>query len=137
MRFFFYGTLIDPDVRRIVMGSSNPADVSPALLKDWERRAVVGESWPTIRRKPGAVVDGVLVRGINERAYDSLIVYESEGFDIIDVPVQSLVDRKIRQARMFLLRSTSGLQAADTSWRYETWVVREKARFLVNLKSSY
>ncbi|MBL8834369.1 MAG: gamma-glutamylcyclotransferase, partial [Rhodospirillales bacterium] len=49
MRFFFYGTLIDPDVRRAVLGRLAPASVEPATLKGWRRFSAKGVTFPIAR----------------------------------------------------------------------------------------
>jgi hypothetical protein len=42
MRFFFYGTLMDEDIRRAVLGDRAPDAVEPATLIGYRRMAAAG-----------------------------------------------------------------------------------------------
>ena len=84
MRFFFYGTLMDPDVRAIVLGreASLAAHVRDAVLFDWERRATQG-----VYKNVAAVgfEAGLDIRNGNT-AVDirSSVVWDSTGVGVID-----------------------------------------------------
>jgi hypothetical protein len=64
MRLFFYGTMLDPDVRRIVLGGASASvTIRPAVLIGFRRvRAKDGDSPMLVRRSLGRV-HGELVEG--------------------------------------------------------------------------
>jgi hypothetical protein len=75
VRFFFYGTLIDPDVRRLVLGTRAPMSVEPATLAGWRRVCLPKVTYPAVLRAAREVVDGVLVRGLDAEARRRLVDY--------------------------------------------------------------
>src|SRR5512134_3020809 len=78
MRFFFYGTLMDEDVRRAVLGVRALAPVERATLEGWRRVKKAGVSYPVIVRARNHKVDGVLMHGIDRRAHELLLEYEGD-----------------------------------------------------------
>lgn len=56
---FAYGTLRDWTWRHALLGAEYPAE--PATLPGWERVALPGYGYLSIRRNPAAAVDGVLI----------------------------------------------------------------------------
>ena len=46
MRFFFYGTLMDADIRRAVLGVRALAPAERATLDGWRRVKKAGVSYP-------------------------------------------------------------------------------------------
>lgn len=127
MRFFFYGTLIDPDVRTLVLGA--PCAVEPAELAGWERRAIVGESYPLVLPRAGGRVEGVLARGIDAPGRRRLEVYEGDAYDVIDVEVRR-ADGRQKRALVFVPSRGSPLRASTSDWSYARWARNDKARFL-------
>jgi hypothetical protein len=130
MRFFFYGTLIDPDVRRLVLGSLAPATVEPATLSGWKRVPLSGVTYPTILRAPRGAVDGVLVRGLNAIGRRRLIAYEGDDYDLVDVGV-TLADGRQVPARVFA--GKPGQVREVGLWAFTAWQRRHKRRFVAAL----
>jgi hypothetical protein len=131
LRFFFYGTLIDPDVRRIVLGrrAAAEAHLRDAVLQGWERRALRGVSYPVILRRAGASVDGVLASGLDAKARHRLIAYEGEGYDLVAVEVELVGD--VRRAASVFAPSPGGpLKPTSGSWSYARWLRDSKRAFL-------
>jgi len=129
VRFFFYGTLIDPDVRRLVLGDDQPVAVDPARLVGWERREVVGATFPIIVERASGVVDGVLARGIGDDGRRRLIAYEGEGYALVEIDVV-LADGRSRSTMVFTPSPNGAHRPGPRAWRYETWLRRHKAAFL-------
>ena len=129
MRFFFSGTLIDPDVRRLVMGATAPATVEPAVLAGWARRGVRGAGYPVIVARAGASVDGVLARSVGAAGRRRLVAYEGPDYDILDVEVTIGGGRR-KPALVFVPARRGGLVATAAGWDYETWARRRKRAFL-------
>jgi hypothetical protein len=130
VRFFFYGTLIDPDVRRIVLGELAPAEVERAMLSGWERVKVRNATFPMIRRRAGARVEGVLARGLDAEARRRLVAYEDESaYDVFEVAV-ALASGKRLGAWVFAPPPGGALAAGRGAWRFDDWERRHKRDFL-------
>jgi Gamma-glutamyl cyclotransferase, AIG2-like len=133
VRFFFYGTLVDPDVRRAVLGPYAPRSVEPASLSGWRRVPVRGKTYPVIVADPAATVDGVLARGLNAAARRRLEHYEGDDlYAVADVEV-ALTDRlRLVPARVFVAKA-AGIHRGRGTWTIATWRRRHKRRFLLTL----
>lgn len=140
MRFFFYGTLMDADVRRAVLGAAAPATVEPATLAGWRRVPVAGASYPMIVRAAGSRVEGVFARGLDQRARDRLIAYESDGYRMMEAIVTLATDGKSRRAFVFVPDRRRGAAAprkrGHGAWHLASWQRRHKRRFLARLASA-
>jgi hypothetical protein len=77
--FFFYGTLCDADVRKVVFGRA--VDASPALLADHEAVPVSRGRFPMLMFQRGRNATGVLCRGLSLMETARLGFYENEGRD--------------------------------------------------------
>lgn len=127
MRFFFYGTLMDEDVRRAVLGVRALAPLESATLEGWRRVKMAGVSYPMIVRARNHKVDGILMHGIDRRAHELLQEYEGAEYAMIGVEVRT-ADARI-SARMFVPRP--GLPVRGRApWDLVTWQRRHKRRFL-------
>ena len=131
MRFFFYGTLIDPDVRKAVLGRLAPLSVEPATLPGWRRFPAKGVSFPIARRDPTAGIDGVLARGLTPAAGRKLDAYEGDGYRRTDVEI--VAGGKTRSAILYVDDGSGTLTAGPGEWSYEAWVRRHKRAFLATL----
>jgi len=132
LRFFFYGTLIDPDVRRAVLGRAAPARVEPAILRGWRRVPVAGKTYPAITPDPRGAVDGVVARGLGRAACRRLRLYEDDFYDLITVDVE-LADGFTRPACVFAVGPGVGRRTA-ASWDIADWQRRHKRLFLATLR---
>ena len=86
MRFFFYGTLLDPDVRRIVVGRD--IALAAATLSGWRRLGVVGRHFPMIERDATASVAGVVTESLGPGDVARLRHYEGDGYHLVAVAVR-------------------------------------------------
>lgn len=133
MRFFFYGTLMDPDVRAIVLGreASLSAHVRDAVLFDWERRATSGVSYPVILPRPGEHVNGMIVSGLDTMSRRALVAYEGPFFQLMRV--NAYVSNGAREALVFSPAQGSPLMPEETGWSYPHWVMAHKKVFVQEL----
>jgi len=131
MRFFFYGTLIDPDVRRAVLGRLAPGTVEPAILGGWRRFSARGVTFPIARPDPKAEIGGVLARGLSAAAARKLDDYEGPGYRRIAVPVRAAA--KTIEAFLYVDDGSGTLTPTPAVWRYEDWARRHKRAFLATL----
>jgi hypothetical protein len=127
MRFFFYGTLMDEDVRRAVLGVRALAPAERATLDGWRRVKKAGVSYPVIVRARNHKVDGILMHGIDRRAHELLLEYEGDEYAMIGVEVRA-GDAKV-SARMFVPRPGLPVRGRGP-WDLAAWQRRHKRRFL-------
>lgn len=127
MRFFFYGTLMDEDVRRAVLGVRALAPTEHATLEGWRRIKMASVSYPMIVRARNHSVDGVLMHGIDGRAREMLQIYEGDEYRMLGVEVRA-GDFMI-SAKMFAPRPGLTIRGRGP-WDLETWQRRHKRRFL-------
>ncbi len=63
MVYFFYGTLCDADVLKLILGyRPSPRQLRPARLPGWRRKRPRGRSYPVLLRAAGSQVAGLLFR---------------------------------------------------------------------------
>lgn len=130
--YFFYGTLIDPDVRHLVLGSSvEGLLIEPATVRGWAALYVLGGSYPILVRRAGAVTSGMLAGPIEDAMAACLAAYEDDGYRVETLTVRT-ADGARRAAQAFVPNRT--MRHDGRIWRFETWQSREKAAFLRRLQ---
>ncbi len=132
MRFFFYGTLMDADVRRAVLGARAAAPAEEATLEGWRRVKMAGVSYPVIVRARGQKVEGVLMHGIDGRGREMLQAYEGDEYAMIGIEVVTC-GRRI-DAKVFVPRPGLPVRARGP-WTLDAWQRRFKRRFLNGLQA--
>src|SRR5215471_10032258 len=89
MRFFFYGSLLDPDVTAIVVGRRLPPRAwLPASLPGYRRTRAKGVSYPAAIRDPRSEVRGAVVGGFSPREIKRLSAYEGPRYRIAPLKVK-------------------------------------------------
>jgi hypothetical protein len=125
--YFFYGSLMDPDVLSAVAGERiPPARLVPARLSGYERLCARFSVFPLIVEDPGAEVEGVLVRGIGPAAASRLSRYEGPGYVLIKRPVTTADGR----GEAFVFIPARPGRSSGKIWDFETWRRRHKRRLL-------
>jgi gamma-glutamylcyclotransferase (GGCT)/AIG2-like uncharacterized protein YtfP len=71
---FVYGTLMVPALFRAVTGTDPSA--SPALLRGYARRGVVGKNYPVLILEAGAYVEGKICLDVSDEALALIDVFE-------------------------------------------------------------
>jgi len=128
MDLFFYGTLIDADVRHMVLGpTSEKLALVPARLKGFRRMAKLHSTAPNLVARQGAVVYGVLARGVERRDLARLCHYEGRNYRLVRCSVK-LADGKRFPAMVYLGEGHVSMRRG--AWRLETWQRRHKRAFL-------
>src|SRR5262245_13816534 len=125
MRFFFYGTLLDPEVRRHVIGrAADPLPVEPAVLTGYRRVYVSEQTYPVVIPDPRGSVEGLLMRGLDKAARQALLLFETDEYDEAEREVRTS-SRKFIRCRVFVASRTA--KPSRKSWNYETWRRRHAA----------
>lgn len=142
MMYFFYGTLCDADVQRLILGyRPSPRQLSPARLPGFRRKRARGRSYPVLVRAPGGQVEGMLFRPARAGDTPRLAAYEGPEYVTRRLPVcrggKAIGQAKRGRARVFLPAGQAQgttLAAAFDDWRLPRWQRRDKAAFLHSLQ---
>jgi hypothetical protein len=131
MDFFFYGTLLDPAVRRLVLGAgAGRLRLEPARLAGYRRCAQRAETAPVILRRAGGLVRGLLCRGLDARALARLEHFEGAGYRRVSLKVRQ---GRGRSRRAFAFIGAERGAAPVRSWRFDIWRRRHKRAFLARM----
>ena len=79
MNLFVYGTLLDDELRRAVIGRGR-VQLMPARLQRHRRVHLAGTPYPTLRPDSESAVDGVLLTRIGGQAVARLSAYEGPAY---------------------------------------------------------
>lgn len=132
MRFFFYGTLMDAEVRRAVLGARAPAATEGATLEGWRRLTLDGVGYPVIVRAAGERMEGVVVRGLDGVALDRLRRYEGPDYVLATLSVRLVDSGRDLAVQAFVPRP--GLRVIGRpGWDLGQWQREARPRFLARL----
>ena len=128
MRMFWFGTLMDPDIRHLVLGHDIPDDmIESAELPGFTRVFVDGHIYPMIVPSPGDSVQGVLVKLITVEDVRAVMTYEGDEYQFADIDVVS-VNGDTVSAKAFLAGDRQ--RASSVPWNLEEWRQGHKWAFI-------
>ncbi|HIJ62187.1 MAG TPA: gamma-glutamylcyclotransferase [Rhodospirillaceae bacterium] len=125
MRFFFYGTLLDAEVRQMVLAEDVPTE--PAVLDGYRRVVVAGRNYPVLIPDPSGRVAGLLSGALAGSARSRLVAYEGPEYRVADLAVGT-GDGNSVSASVFL--QVLGVSWLDQAWCLDDWQRRHKRQFL-------
>ena len=132
--YFFYGTLLDPELRRVVLGRPlPPGAVVPAVLRGYRRVAVAGRGYPALVPDPRARTEGVLATGLDEAMAARISYYESDDYDIEMVVVEARGLGAV-PARVFV--PTRAMPLSPAPWDLELWRRRFRRRAIAGARAA-
>jgi hypothetical protein len=127
MRFFFYGSLLDPDIRRAVMGANAVrCRVAPAMVQGWRRRRRKDAIYPVLQRRSGSSVAGCVVEGVDPSAAARLTAFEGRAYRVATVRARCGDGCEVT-AYVFL---PSRSIASPVAWDPDEWFRGRKHRAL-------
>ena len=128
MDFFFYGTLLDPDIQRLVLQREVPSEsIVAATLADFRRYAVLDAPYPAAVRHAGGEIDGIVMRGLDVLDAARLSNFEGDFYAATLCPVNAKADGK-KEAWVFIASDQVPLSGKE--WSLETWQRAHKVQFL-------
>lgn len=130
--YFFYGTLMDPDVTHQILRQPL-ADFMPrrGRLQGYRRVYVSGASYPSLVLAPDEAVDGILVSRIKPLDASRLSRFEGHEYQIRLLSVLAEKGESV-EARTFLAKPS--VKTTDKAWLFDEWCRLEKERFLAGIK---
>lgn len=121
-----YGTLLDADVRRLVLGRCSG---HAAVLHGWERVYVAGEVYPGIRQRQGASVSVMVFQGLDRSALARADAFEGREYVRKLLPVSFDDDGAAGEAMVYV--PTAAVRLTDRVWCYDwAWRCRHRRGFL-------
>lgn len=132
MRLFFYGTLMDPDICRLVLGEQAQRMRScPAALPGYRRVRGRKGNFPVLVRRTGGRVHGQLVEGLDATALASIAHFEGREYE----PESRLViDQTGRRQAAWLFLPNTRAMATVRNWSLVHWQQRSKPRLVPQLR---
>jgi len=127
MDFFFYGTLMDADIRAAVMPSvADRLELRPASVPGWRRVRASHGSYPVLVPHRAGRVDGLLARGFDGPSLLRMAHFEGQRYR--PVSIATLVAGRRRAAWVFL--PSSSRDAGRQPWTLAAWQRRHKRHLL-------
>ncbi len=132
MRFFFYGTMMDPDVRGIVLADEiERLTIRPAVLGGYRRVRASSGAFPVLARRTAGRVHGELVEGLSPEGVLKLAHFEGPDYLPREVRVVDAAGGRVQA--WVLVPRRAGL-ASGASWDLRRWQLRDKPRMLIALR---
>ncbi len=128
LRYFFYGTLLDAEVRALVLSpGSRDLPVEPAILPGYRRVIMARRVYPVVAPSPASSVAGVVSGVLNAEDSVRLAAFESDEYDEVTRDI-IVGDGRAIEARVFV----AGPKAVQstTVWDIALWQRRHKRAFL-------
>jgi gamma-glutamylcyclotransferase (GGCT)/AIG2-like uncharacterized protein YtfP len=138
--FFVYGTLLDDDVRALVLGRGAP-DVAPvpARLAGFRRVPVAGHSFPVVIADPRGRVEGALIAGLGPAEAARLSYFEGKAYQAVRRTVER-ADGATVEAWLFVPAPRQpfapGLRPRPGTWDLASWQRRHKAGYLRGVRAA-
>ncbi len=130
--YFFYGTLMDPDVLATIIGENRAFIGESAWLTGYRRVFMRGATYPGLVPAADERVEGVVVRGLDAEDERRLNRFEGDAYRSADVTVQALRSGWVR-ARCYLPVTTDCVDK-DRPWTFADWRRRHRARYLQRIR---
>ncbi|MCC7049893.1 MAG: gamma-glutamylcyclotransferase [Alphaproteobacteria bacterium] len=128
--FFFYGTLLDADIRHRVIGRPvGDETLTPASLAGYRRVRVTGKWFPMlVPGQVGDVVDGAIASGFGSAEVARLVAYEGADYGL-DAVTLRLADGASARGLVFVPRP-GALKPSNEAWNLAAWQRDEKPRVM-------
>ena len=138
MRLFFYGTLLDADLRALVLGRVLPAcDFHPAELRHFRRVYIAGRRYPMILPHRGGSVAGAVAERLSQADMARLCRYEGDDYRLERQTV-FVADGDAGAAALphaaWLFRGRPTTRSSGRDWDLALWQARDKAAYLRDLR---
>lgn len=126
-KLFTYGTLQHPEVMRVVTGKTFPTQ--HARLEGYSLHRLRGLSYPGIRLRPKACVDGLLHTGLSGSDLEALDAFEDAFYRRLGLSVTTSTGAK-HQAQVYVIAEDQYERLLPEPWRFEDFIRHDLAELL-------
>ncbi|HEY9568724.1 MAG TPA: gamma-glutamylcyclotransferase family protein [Thalassobaculum sp.] len=127
-RYFFFGTLMDPDVLRLVLGRPvTRGALAPARLHGYRRMRILRDSFPVLVADPPAAVEGLVFTAAGAQDDARILFFEDYDYDL--APCRPVLDDGTTVEATFC-GAAEGVAASDEPCDLSRWAAGHKAGFL-------
>ncbi|MEX0922935.1 MAG: gamma-glutamylcyclotransferase family protein [Rhodovibrionaceae bacterium] len=127
MEFFFYGTLLDADVRDLVMPHlAGSLSLCPATLPGFRRVQANCGYFPVLSRHANGRVEGAVVAGLDARALLLMAHFEGDEYLPRRLPVVEAGQRRF----LWVFMPAHGGYATGRGWSLARWQRGHKRRLI-------
>lgn len=130
--FFFYGTLMDPEIVRAVIGRPL-SGLSPrvARLEGYKRVYVAAATYPALIADSDTSLEGIVVSRISPIEISRITRYEGADYQARLTTVQTLDGQSV-EAQVFFPKAA--IRTTNRPWVLDEWRRRDKKRFLAGMR---
>jgi hypothetical protein len=128
MDFFFYGTLMDPEVLARVLGRPIVSLRRELATLDGYRRVYrQNATYPILIAAPGRRVDGLIVRGLTAADRKRLMAFEGNSYRLVALTVEG---RRSGLIDAWTFLPIPEIVASTEPWTLASWRLRHKRTYL-------
>lgn len=128
MIFFFYGTLMDPDLRRALTGArAETLRLTPGYLLHYRRMTARDGDYPVLTPRIGARAPGYFVEGLDRHSLYWIAHFEGGTYLPQRVLARDLAGQRLRP---WVFMPTSRAFASSHPWTFTLWQRRQKPRIV-------
>ena len=115
---FFFGSLVSEEMMKIVLGHSiNKLIYREAILNGYSLQKVKDENYPALFKNQDAKVNGVLVKGFNQKDMRRIQFFEGEDYNLNKMTVE--VSGNAEHA--LVCCATNNISTSEEKWVFEEW----------------
>jgi hypothetical protein len=127
MEFFFYGTLLDADIRHLVMPHVAPRlEERPATLPGFRREQANCGYFPVLAQRKASRVEGAVFSGLDVRALLLMAHFEGDEY----LPRRLPVVEQGRRRAVWVFMPAHGGYATGRPWSLARWQRTHKRRLV-------
>jgi gamma-glutamylcyclotransferase (GGCT)/AIG2-like uncharacterized protein YtfP len=128
MNIFTYGTLMIPSVMHVV--TARHFRSQKAILRDYARFRVKGESYPGIIPVTDAITEGIVYFNVNEFSLERLDTFEGDLYERTRIRVET-EKKEILNAQAYVIRSKYLGYLSRKAWDVKEFIKKDLEMFLM------
>ena len=124
MDVFFYGALLDPDVREVVFGDPKYREgTTRATLRGYRRVCAPGDTYPYLIPFPASSVEGCVLANLDGTAMARLLHFEGRDYRLAPITVDC---GRARPVTLMTFLRAGKQPRVFRPWDFEAWARFQK-----------